>query len=72
MRLTIEQLGLIHETSVAAAVVTVSAGVASVHSKRTVSPTEIIELADQQLYVSKHQGRNQVSFQELTENTNDE
>lgn len=70
MRLKIEEIGLIHETSVAAAVVTVSAGVASVHSQMAVSPTEIIEFADQQLYVSKHHGRNQVSFQELTENTN--
>jgi diguanylate cyclase (GGDEF)-like protein len=71
IRLTIEQSGLIHETSLAAAVVTVSAGVATVHGPITVSPTTIILLADQQLYVSKQQGRNQVSIQELTENTND-
>lgn len=71
IRLRIERSALIHETSVAAAVVTVSAGVASVHSQITVSPTAIILLADQQLYVSKQRGRNQVSVQELTANTND-
>lgn len=71
MCLTIEQIGLIHETSVAAGVVTVSAGVASSYSQVAVSPTEIIVLADKQMYVSKQNGRNQVSSAELTENTND-
>lgn len=71
MRLTVEQSGLIHETSAALAVVTVSAGVAWVQSRVVVSPTAMVMLADKQLYVSKHQGRNQVNVQELTENTND-
>lgn len=64
--------GLPHEKSAVAPFVTVSAGVASVRPQVVLSPAELIVFADQQLYLSKQNGRNQVSFMELSENTNDE
>lgn len=70
MRYEIEQAKLVHEASPVASVVTVSCGVVTVASKCILLPAEVIALADKQLYLAKQQGRNQVKFQEINENTN--
>ena len=58
LRRRVEDLGIVHPTSRAAAVVTISCGVATVWPTLRVEPEELTRLADESLYVAKHRGRN--------------
>ncbi len=58
IRLAVEQIAIPHEASSCAHVVTVSVGVAHVIPQRGRSAAGIVQLADQNLYRAKHQGRN--------------
>ena len=40
--------------------VTISLGVAATNGETTLAPRELIALADEKLYLAKHQGRNRV------------
>jgi len=60
MRAAVEALGLSHEHSDAAPVVTLSLGVATLIPEAGRPSTDIIPLADARLYEAKRQGRNRV------------
>lgn len=59
-RVAIQALGIVHEFSDVAPVVTISAGVCSMVPTRKISPELLIQLADKALYEAKETGRNQV------------
>ncbi len=61
IRCAVESLGLTHEGSDTAPVVTVSVGVATVRAGGRQGATELISAADAALYRAKAQGRNQVA-----------
>jgi diguanylate cyclase (GGDEF)-like protein len=42
--------------------ITVSIGVAGITDASDISPEELVKKADEALYLSKHNGRNQVSY----------
>lgn len=65
MRQAVEQLGLAHEASDTAPVVTVSVGVAMSKATPTRDSAALVEAADQALYHAKHRGRNRVATQHL-------
>lgn len=58
IRATVEQLGIAHEGSGCARVVTVSIGAAHVQPQQRRSPAGALQLADENLYRSKREGRN--------------
>lgn len=58
IRATVEQLGIAHEQSGCAPVVTVSVGAAHVQPQAGRSPGGVLQLADENLYRAKRQGRN--------------
>lgn len=58
IRETVEQLGIAHERSGCAGVVTVSIGAAHVQPQAGRSPPGVLQLADENLYRAKRQGRN--------------
>ncbi|HEV7526819.1 MAG TPA: diguanylate cyclase [Acidimicrobiia bacterium] len=60
-RESIEALGILHASNIPAGVLTVSVGVASYDTDSTCTSAEILEQADQALYVAKRDGRNRVS-----------
>lgn len=67
IRSNIEKMGIPHEKSLPAQVVTLSLGVKSSEGTSLVSSDELINRADMALYNAKEQGRNQVQyFNELT------
>jgi diguanylate cyclase (GGDEF)-like protein len=59
-RVAIQALGIVHEFSAVAPVITVSAGVFSLVPTRKLSPALLIQQADDALYEAKEAGRNQV------------
>lgn len=63
LRLAVEQLALPHAASDSSKVVTVSVGVASITAVADDAALSLLTLADQQLYLSKHGGRNRISSQ---------
>lgn len=63
LRWAVEQLALPHAASDTSKVVTVSVGVASIDAVADDAELSLLTLADQQLYLSKHGGRNRVSSQ---------
>ncbi len=65
LRYNIELLNIPHEFSKTARSVTISLGVASIVPTAILNIIELIQHADQALYKSKQQGRNQVSHCEL-------
>lgn len=62
IRKGIEELMIPHSASETGPWVTVSLGVVSVCTKSFVSPEQILALADEALYSSKHQGRNRTTI----------
>ncbi len=58
IRLAVEQIAIPHEASSCSRVVTVSVGVAHVIPHPSRSAAGIVQLADQNLYRAKHEGRN--------------
>jgi len=56
------QCGIPHAASQAARVVTVSVGVVSCTCQESTTPELIVQRADEQLYLAKHEGRNCVKF----------
>ncbi len=60
IRKKIETAGVEHKKSEASNVVTVSGGVATTIPKQEQDPWELVEIADQNLYRAKEQGRNQI------------
>lgn len=58
IRVTVEQLAIAHERSGSAGVVTVSIGAAHVRPQAGRSPAGVLQLADENLYRAKRQGRN--------------
>jgi diguanylate cyclase (GGDEF)-like protein/PAS domain S-box-containing protein len=56
-----------HKTSQSADRVTISVGVACIIPDEKLSPTDMIEMADEALYAAKQNGRNQVCFYESTQ-----
>ncbi|MES2152374.1 MAG: diguanylate cyclase [Pseudomonadota bacterium] len=60
LRHKVEALALRHADSAAGAVITFSAGLAAMVAHQDASLAELLELADQNLYQAKRQGRNQV------------
>jgi len=63
LRQRVEALGIAHPASAAAAVVTISCGVATVRPTAEMEPGELVRLADESLYVAKHGGRNRTVAQ---------
>ncbi len=63
LRLAVEQLALPHAASDSSKVVTVSVGVASLTAVADDAALSLLMLADQQLYLAKHGGRNRISSQ---------
>lgn len=63
LRLAVEQLAIPHAASNSGNVVTVSIGVASITAVADDAALSLLTLADQQLYLSKHGGRNRISSQ---------
>jgi diguanylate cyclase (GGDEF)-like protein len=59
-RVAIQELGIVHEFSDVASVITTSAGVCSLIPTRKTSPALLIQQADAALYKTKKAGRNQV------------
>jgi two-component system chemotaxis family response regulator WspR len=64
VRLCIQALAIAHEMPTPNSTVTVSLGVATLTPSASMTPTSLIELADQGLYLAKHNGRNQVGIAE--------
>lgn len=60
IRTAIEALAIAHATSSVSGFVTVSIGVATVSPDRSTSPDLLVKLADQALYRSKENGKNQI------------
>lgn len=58
----VQKLGLCHEKSSTAPCVTISAGGVSLMPSATTTVAELLLLADNQLYLAKQAGRNQVSW----------
>lgn len=69
LRMAVEQLALPHAASDTSAVVTVSVGVASIGAMAHDAAADLLTLADQQLYLSKHGGRNRISSQTFAATT---
>ncbi|EAZ98461.1 response regulator receiver domain protein (CheY-like) [Marinobacter sp. ELB17] len=59
-RVAIQALGIVHEFSGVAPVITISVGVCSLVPTRKMSPAVLIQQADDALYDAKEAGRNQV------------
>jgi diguanylate cyclase (GGDEF)-like protein len=55
----IRELAIHHETSPVASTVTISVGIASVVPNRSLSPSQVVAMADEALYQAKQAGRNQ-------------
>ena len=62
IRKAVMQCGIPHAASQVASVVTVSVGVVSCICKEYTTPELIVQSADEQLYLAKHEGRNCVKF----------
>lgn len=56
----VQALAIPHATSTAAAVVTLSVGIATVRPDRSLAPDMLVRFADQALYQSKAHGKNQI------------
>jgi len=65
LRVDIERAGIAHINSLCADYVTVSLGVVTRFSEQDETPDDLILVADQALYRSKHEGRNRVSVERL-------
>ena len=63
IRKAVMQCGIPHAASQVAKVVTVSVGVVSCICQGGTTPELIVQRADEQLYLAKHEGRNCVKFQ---------
>ncbi|GAB5382659.1 MAG: hypothetical protein Alis3KO_30540 [Aliiglaciecola sp.] len=66
VRLGVESLAIMHEKSLAAPVVTVSAGCFTINGNYDIGETEIIKSVDHLLYQAKDRGRNCVVEQSFT------
>jgi len=62
IRKAVMQCGIPHAASQVASVVTVSVGVVSCICQESITPELIVQRADEQLYLAKHEGRNCVKF----------
>ena len=62
IRKAVMQCGIPHAASRAASVVTVSIGVVSCVCHDSILPEQIVQRADEQLYLAKNEGRNCVKF----------
>jgi diguanylate cyclase (GGDEF)-like protein/PAS domain S-box-containing protein len=71
IRMAIEELEIPHITSSVSSFVTCSLGVATVIPSRFSTPEEVIRMADNALYSSKHSGRNCVSLYQREESLNE-
>lgn len=67
LRRNVEGLKLPHSASDAAEQVTISCGVATMRPDRKSDKNALFTAADEQLYIAKHRGRNQVSATNLTD-----
>ncbi|MEH7072542.1 diguanylate cyclase domain-containing protein [Neobacillus drentensis] len=63
---TIENLRIPHISSDIADIITLSIGIASVLPNNSVKPQELIQMADEALYLSKTKGRNTISVSHLS------
>ena len=63
---TIAKLKIPHITSDIADIITLSIGVASLVPTKSVKPQELIQMADEALYLSKTKGRNTISVTQLS------
>ncbi len=64
VRADVEALGILHEGSSAAGIVTLSAGVATLVPREGISPAVLVSEADRALYEAKGRGRNTVAAAE--------
>ena len=62
IRRAVMQCGILHAGSQVASVVTVSIGVVSCACHDSILPEQIVQRADEQLYLAKNEGRNCVKF----------
>jgi two-component system, chemotaxis family, response regulator WspR len=62
LRARVEAMEILHESSFADKVVTISLGVATDYPTRGFSSSEVIAAADEALYQAKEEGRNQVAL----------
>lgn len=62
IRRAVLQCGIPHAGSPVASVVTVSIGVVSCLCGESTTPEQVVQRADEQLYLAKHEGRNCVKF----------
>ena len=62
IRLSVQALAIAHTMPSAGSTVTVSLGVATLTPSADTTPTQLVQLADQGLYLAKHKGRNQVGM----------